>query len=134
MEKHATPQAKVAQQRDLACAPGWPQRGEWSRVLWQEHSCEDSHTDDTFLGSLVLNAQVTERSYWRVAFGSVVVTQQVSTVVSVVAVSLHIQQVLERWFEPSLEKQTTGLEEECLQGICDARPPPPFPDPQQILP
>ena len=64
----------------------------WRKALWCEQQFPDNHTDDNFLESLVINADVVKRSYWRVVWASLAVTQQVCFVAIVASTAYHLYQ------------------------------------------
>ena len=66
-------------------------QGQWEKVLWREQPYPDNHVDSKFLESLVVNASVAKRSYWKVVEGALLVAEQLCLVslLSGVAFSLH---------------------------------------------
>eukprot|EP00898_Chlorokybus_atmophyticus_P006717 jgi/Chlat1/7046/Chrsp56S06717 len=53
----------------------------WRKVLWARQPYGDNHTDESFLASMVFNADVRTHDYWTVVRDSTAVSQQISTVV-----------------------------------------------------
>jgi Phosphatidylinositol N-acetylglucosaminyltransferase len=62
----------------------------WKRVLYEEFDLDDNYTDATFLQSLVINAEVPQRDYWRVVNDSAAVTQQISIATLAVAIAIYL--------------------------------------------
>lgn len=62
----------------------------WEKVLWKQQDFPDNYTDNSFLRSLEVNAQVTDRDYWQLVLGASAITQQLSTVAFVVSVSVYL--------------------------------------------
>lgn len=66
-------------------------QGQWEKVLWREQPYPDNYVDSKFLESLVVNASVAKRSYWKVVEGALLVAEQLCLVslLSGVAFSVH---------------------------------------------
>lgn len=62
------------------------------QVLYHEQGFSDSFVDETFLQSLVINADIHERSYWQLAADTTFLTQQLATVAASVAVAVLLHQ------------------------------------------
>ena len=62
----------------------------WEKVLWKQQSFSDNYTDSSFLRSLEVNAQVTDRDYWKLVLGSSAITQQIGLVALAVSVSVYL--------------------------------------------
>jgi hypothetical protein len=50
----------------------------WQKVLFAKQSYADNHVDETFLASLVTNANVTPYDFWHMVRATAVVIQQIS--------------------------------------------------------
>lgn len=50
----------------------------WQKVLYQRQPFPDNHVDDTFLASLVTNANVQAYEYWSMVRSTAVITEQIS--------------------------------------------------------
>ena len=68
-------------------------RPAWRKALWCEQPYEDNHTDENFLESLIVNADVVRRRYWRVVWGALAIVQQVCIAAIVASVAYHLYQV-----------------------------------------
>ncbi|PSC75905.1 phosphatidylinositolN-acetylglucosaminyltran sfe ra sesubunit c [Micractinium conductrix] len=55
----------------------------WRKVLWARQPYDDTHTAESFLEELVVNATVPQRDYATVVWSALVVDQQVATVTAV---------------------------------------------------
>ena len=62
----------------------------YNKQLWVEQVFPDNYTDETFLQSLKVKLHKPVRSYWQVVLDGSAVTQQMDTVVAVVAVSAYL--------------------------------------------
>jgi hypothetical protein len=78
--KHRTPL-----QEDCANANATPGR----KILWCSLNQKDNYIDDFFLESLVVNASLRERSYWRVVSAALAVDQQLS-IVAIVSTNAYL--------------------------------------------
>jgi len=63
----------------------------WRKALWCPQYYPDNHTDENFLESLVINADVVQRSYKRVVWAALAIDQQVclTSIVASVAYQLY---------------------------------------------
>jgi phosphatidylinositol glycan class C protein len=63
----------------------------WRKALWCPQYYPDNHTDENFLESLVINADVVQRSYKRVVWATLAIDQQVclTSIVASVAYQLY---------------------------------------------
>jgi phosphatidylinositol glycan class C protein len=63
----------------------------WRKALWCPQYYPDNHTDENFLESLVINADVVQRNYKRVVWASFAIDQQVclTSIVASVAYQLY---------------------------------------------
>lgn len=87
MEKGYAPARVVHVSADASTGK---QSQKWEKVLWKEQDFPDNYTDGSFLRSLEVNAQVTDRDYWKLVLGASAITQQLSTVAFVVSVSVYL--------------------------------------------
>lgn len=63
----------------------------WEKVLWKEHpNFPDHYTGPLFLESLVVNADIPRRSYWRVVTSALTVLQQLASVSLAAAAAYHL--------------------------------------------
>ncbi|KAL4854296.1 Phosphatidylinositol N-acetylglucosaminyltransferase GPI2 subunit [Chlorella vulgaris] len=62
----------------------------WRKVLYAQQPYEDTHTGETFLEELVVNATIPQRDYATVVWSTLVVDQQLSTVAAVGSASFHV--------------------------------------------
>jgi phosphatidylinositol glycan class C protein len=62
-------------------------RPPWQKVLYLKQPYEDNYTDESFLSSMITNANFVKRDYWTVVRDSTVISQQICTVAVVSAVS-----------------------------------------------
>lgn len=72
-------------QEDCANATATPRR----KILWCSLNEKDNYIDDFFLESLVVNASLRERSYWRVVWAALAVDQQLS-IVAIVSTNAYL--------------------------------------------
>jgi hypothetical protein len=61
-------------------------------VLYEEQNFGDSFVDESFLESLIVNANLRERNYWQVVCDTTFLTQQLATVAASVSVSYLLYQ------------------------------------------
>jgi phosphatidylinositol N-acetylglucosaminyltransferase subunit C len=64
----------------------------WRKALWCPQYYPDNHTDENFLESLVINADVVQRSYRRVVWAALAIDQQVCLTSIVASVAYHLYQ------------------------------------------
>eukprot|EP00916_Digyalum_oweni_P004259 GHVL01007511.1.p1 GENE.GHVL01007511.1~~GHVL01007511.1.p1 ORF type:complete len:337 (-),score=58.17 GHVL01007511.1:132-1142(-) len=50
----------------------------WEKILWSKQNCEDNWVDETFLNSLITNANVNDYCYWSLCRDTVSITQHIS--------------------------------------------------------
>jgi hypothetical protein len=68
----------------------------WRKVLYAQQPYEDTHTGETFLEDLVVNATIPQRDYATVVWSTLVVDQQLSTVAAVGSASFNVYKVSKR--------------------------------------
>lgn len=68
----------------------------WQKVLWRDQAYPDNYVDSKFLESLVVNADVSKRRYWKVVGGALLVGEQVCLVSLLGCVAYGLHQV---WFD-----------------------------------
>ena len=88
MQKYSSAGRVVCLSADSATSGQQEQR--WEKVLWKQQSFPDNYTDSSFLRSLEVNAQVTDRDYWKLVLGSSAITQQIGLVALAVSVSVYL--------------------------------------------
>lgn len=71
---------------------------DYSKALWMPKMWQARHIDDGFFENIVINAEVTKRSYWSIMWSACKVTQQISLVaiVASTAYSLFLSKVSSR--------------------------------------
>jgi phosphatidylinositol glycan class C protein len=74
----------------------------WRKALWCPQYYPDNHTDENFLESLVINADVVQRSYKRVVWASLAIDQQVCLTSIIASVAYQL-------YQGSLSAQTVFL-------------------------
>lgn len=80
----------------LLPSPAQPQPGpqrRWRKVLYERQPGGDAYTGEGFLEELVVNATVPHRDYATVAWSTLVVDQELSTVAAVGSASFHLYSV-----------------------------------------
>ena len=79
----------------------------WQKALWCEQHFPDNHTDEHFLESIIINADIVQRNYWHVVWASFAVDQQlcIAAIVASTAYALH---------QGSLSVHTLFFYESCL--------------------
>lgn len=73
------------------CAPE-KQKPKWKRILYEKQPYEDNHVDDSFLSSMVTNANVQAYDYLALSFDTLAIIQQVSAVVLFLIMFGHLWQ------------------------------------------
>lgn len=67
-----------------------PPRPRWQRVLHRRQAFADNHVDDSFLASLVTNANVQQREYWDTVRAAAVIVQQISVMTIFFVTLTHV--------------------------------------------
>ena len=65
---------------------------QWRKALWSPQDYPDNHTDDNFLESLVINADVVQRKYLPIVREALAVDHQLSLVTCIATTAWHLHQ------------------------------------------